>query len=155
MKIQSCIMGFGGKPSCVLSLYDETSGVLVVSKIVPHRKDRFDDCLVISNTELPAREVLYDEGKFNESISTYLEMKNCGLIDILPGASQSDPGNAFETEGVRETGRRIYRFNPDMSNAQVAVIATAWYVKQAQSVSKVLSMQSRLLDIQQGNLITI
>lgn len=155
MKIQCVISGFGGKPATVYSLYDEKSGMLVIQKEGVYRDTRFDDCLIISNTDLADREVLFDQDKFSHAIERFFELENSGALEFGKNAQRCSPTNAIEVEGVRDSGARIYRLQPQITNAQIAALATCWYIKQARTIAKVFDMQDRLLAIQQGRVLTI
>jgi hypothetical protein len=68
-----------------------------------------------------------------------------------------NPEPKIEYDGLREGGK-IYRLAPDMSNAQVAVLATCLYVEQYQNTQKTLEMADDIADLNDlfsGGILTI
>ena len=155
MKIQATISGYANKPCTVYAYFDKESGVLVVSKEVDFRADRFSDCVIISNTELPERESFFTPDRFNEGINSFFQMVSEDKIDIQDAASRCNPKNQIESDGINEMGKRVFRLANDITNGQIAVIAIAWYVSQALTIEKVLNFQDKLLELSAGSIYSI
>ncbi|NDI85083.1 hypothetical protein [Undibacterium crateris] len=155
MNIQAVISGFQGRPCTVYAYYDEESDVLVISKEAASRSDRFKDCFLISNIDLPERDAVFAPEDFNDAITHFFEMICDSKLTIKDAASRCNPTNSIEKDGVNENGKRAYRISPETSNGQVAVLSIVWHVKNARTVCKVLDMQDRFADLQLGMMMTI
>jgi hypothetical protein len=154
MKIQASIAGFGKQAATVYGLYDEESGYLVVNKIAKaYRDDRFENCLVISNQNLKTRDVLFSEEMLQEAITSFFDLQNSGRLRIEDAAQQCNPSNRIEQDEVKESGRS-YRMQ-GIDDSQIAVLAMCHYVKRAQTIDAVLSMQDALLSLSKGSILSI
>lgn len=154
-KIQAVFSGFSNKPATVFALYDAENDHLYINKEAPFRTDRFGDCLIISNVDLPERETLFELDMINDAINYFFEMTNSDRLEIQDAAVRCSPNNKIERDGINENGKFIYRIDTDISNGQVAVLAIAWHVKQAKVVSNMLDFQEKLFDLSSGEIYSI
>jgi hypothetical protein len=153
MKIQASIAGFGKTAATVYALYDEESGLLVVSKAVAYRQDRFQDSLLISNQDLPARDVHFREDMLQDAITCFFDVQNSGRLMIEDTAQQCNPSQQIEMDDVKQNGRS-YRLQ-SVSDAQIGVLAMCQYVKRARVISNSISMADALLEISKGAIYSI
>lgn len=151
MNIQAVFKGYAGEGVTVYSKW--TNGILVVSKIAPYRDDRFKDCLIIADAELPARETFFTDEHISDSIGAYMHMKACGELDIVDAAARANPEHWVQ-DADTNNGLRRFMVKPQVDNAVVAVLATCWQVKRSKAVTKSLSMMDALL-VQRGTIQTI
>lgn len=143
-KIQASISGFSNRPCTVYALYDRDNQILVINKEADYRAGRFQDCALVSNSNLEDRDALFELDFLNESISSFFEMVNEDKLTIQDGASRCVPSNKIERDGVNENGKHIYRVADEISNGQIAVLAIVWYVSQSNSIATTLDFQDRL-----------
>lgn len=155
MKIQCSIKGFYGAPATIYSMLDATTGILVVQKSAKYRADRFSDCVLVSNANLDSRDVLFTPDDFRDAIDAFFELYRAGEVKIVDSLAGANPENKIEVDGVRDNGRANYVLASEISCTQIAVLASCWHVKRAGNISAVIDMQDRLLDILQGDFITI
>lgn len=147
LKIQASIAGFNGSPATLYALYDEKQNILVISKEVPFRSDRFSDCLVVSNVDVDDRDAFFAPEDFNEAMGLFFEMTGFGSIEISDAVARCNPMNQIEKDGVRESGKAAYNLAPDITNGQVAVLSIVWHVSKAKVISRGLDFQDKLLEL--------
>jgi hypothetical protein len=151
VNIQAIFKGYAGDSVTVYSKW--TSGILVVSKIVAYREDRFKDCLVIADAEVPARESFFTDEYISDAIAAYMHMKACGELDISDAAARGNPEHWVQ-DADTNNGLRRFMVKPQVDNAVMAVLASCWQVKRSKAVSKSLSMMDALLTMR-GTIQTI
>ncbi|GAB4059212.1 hypothetical protein [Uliginosibacterium sediminicola] len=159
--IQATISGFGGEPGTVFSGYDQDSKILVVSKAVGYKKDRFRSCLVITNNKDLDNESLFGVEQFNDAIKAFYALRGGVASDSRSrrlsfdnDASRANPENAIEQDGLDANGPR-YRISPDLTNIQAAVLATCLYAVNADSISDVVEMAEMFRQFEAGAVITV
>lgn len=152
-KIQASISGYNGMASTVFSVYDTESGVLVVAKVKPFIRNRQDDCLVITNDSVITRDSLYSQEDFKESITAFNAIKNSLTPDgkssrlvIKESANMANPDIAIELDKVEESGPK-YILRPDITNAQVACLATCLMVSRSGAVNASIALAKQLADM--------
>lgn len=141
--IQAIFAGFNNKAATVYSIYDDERLVLAVSVQAEFTRDRREGCVLITNdSTLPDYDVLFVEEMFQDAIASYFFLLNGVGSDsvskrlvIADKAMRSDPAMALEADGMNETGAK-YRINPEMTSAQMAVLATAWYANMKGSLAE-------------------
>ena len=151
MNIQSVFKGYAGDGVTVYSKW--TNGILVVSKIAAYREDRFKECLIVTDCELPARESFFTDEHISDAIGAYMHMKACGELDIADAAARGNPEHWVQ-DADTNNGLRRFMVKPQVENAVVAVLATCWQVKRSKTISKSLSLMDALLT-QRGMIQTI
>jgi len=151
MKIQASITSYFGEPATVLSLWHQN--VLVVSKVVKYRKDRYMDSLIIADSELEERESFFTDEHMGDAIEAYYFMKNCGELVIEDVAAMANPENSIQPADTNN-GQNRYMVKPELSNLHVATLATCWQVKRSKGIAKNLSMFDQLLSAR-GTIATI
>jgi len=126
--IQANITGYA-KPATLFSAYDDDSGVLVFAVESSLKVERREGCLLIANAPDCSPDVLFGDSLFMESITAFftLQAGNGQGSQLLfqPNAERARP--AIESDGFTDSGPQ-YRINPDITSAQIATLATCWYV---------------------------
>ncbi|MFM0405214.1 hypothetical protein [Paraburkholderia dipogonis] len=151
MNIQAIFKGYAGDGVTVYSKW--TNGILVVNKVVAYREDRFKDCLIISDTDLAARESFFTDEHISDAIGAYMHMKACGEMDIADAAARGNPEHWVQ-DADTNNGLRRFMVKPQVENAVVAVLATCWQVKRSKAITKGLSLMDEFL-AQRGIIQTI
>lgn len=137
--IQASISGYNGKPATVYSVYDHESAILAVSVEAEFCRERkSSDIVLISNDKMTNYDSFFEEKLFLQGIESYLALAKGvaangvgARLVFADRAKRSDPMSAIEMDGMNESGSR-YRISPDVTNAQVAALASCWYAhKQA------------------------
>lgn len=147
MKIQACIGGYSGERATVYSLYRDD--ILLVAKVAAFREDRFEGSVIVSNTMLPARDAVFGEEHLKVAIDAMQMMKSAGTLHVDNMANAADPSYRVEFDSMDTAGRR-YRLHPEITNAQVAVLATIWYVSRAKVRQDTVDMAAKLADLMRG-----
>jgi hypothetical protein len=132
--IQATFSGFMNKAASIYSVYDDERLILAVSLMGEFTRERREGCVLITNdSTLEDYDVLFGEDKFQDSIGSYFSLLNGMAADaaskklvISEKAMRSDPQIALEADGMNESGPK-YRISPDITSAQIAVLATCWY----------------------------
>jgi len=153
MQIQCSIMGFSVKPTSVYSVYNEDTGILVVSAEKGWRTSRFKDCALISDASLDERDFVFSQGKVSDAINAYYDMLSLGSLSILDSASRCNPESGIEYDGLKEGGK-VFRLSPSINNSQVAVIASCLFVKTNRVVDEVFDMIDDLSCLMDGGIVT-
>lgn len=151
MNIQAIFKGYAGDGVTVYSRW--TNGILVVSKIVAYREDRFKDCLIIADADVPARESFFADEHIDDAVAAFMHMDACGELDISDAAARGNPVNSVQAADTT-TGQRRFVVKPQVDNAVMAVLASCWQVKRSKTISKSLSMMDALR-MQRGTIHTI
>lgn len=133
IKIQSTISGYSGKPCSLFSGYDMDTRILSVHAEKPFVRDRFSDCVVISNQLDIERDLTFSEEHFNEAIRCFFEMRQGVSIDgvserliFSDSVARARPEQSVEKGDMDANGQK-YRINEAISCLQVAALATCWY----------------------------
>jgi hypothetical protein len=155
MKIQASISGYGMAPATVYSFYEAESDILLVSKEAAYRADRFSDAILIGGVALAERDCLFTDLDFMDAIEEFFIRSNGKTLMIDDKAARCDPRQKLEPDGMSDFGKRLYRVSPDITCGQVAVLATALYVKTALGIGSAMEMQDWFLDAGQGGFVTI
>lgn len=162
--IQATIVGYSGKPCTLFSAYDEDAEVLTIVLSNEHRRDRREGCIVITNDLNIARDSLFQEDEFSAAIAAYFSLKDGAAQDgqssrlvFSDKAAMTNPSSSIEKDGMDANGPK-YRLQ-DITNAQVAVLATCWYAaSKANTINTMLDFADKLLDLDilsRGGIITI
>lgn len=160
LSIQANISGYMGKPITVLAGYDEESGVLVISRVVPAIA-RFKDSMLISSDNKSDRDSLFGDEQLKSAIGGYFHLKGevtsdgaSACLRFSDSAAISDPVAVIENDGIDVNGPK-YRIAPDASNAHIAALAICGYVSRYSSMSDTVDMADDLLSILSGAAVTI
>ena len=132
-KIQTTIVGYDGKAITLFSAYDSESMILIVSAVVPYRRERVKDCLVITNDPKIDRDSLFTESDLKPAITAFFNLKGGVSLDgkssrlvFSDKAAMCSPVSAIEKDGIDEGGVK-YRINEGVTCSQIAVLATSNY----------------------------
>lgn len=160
ISIQANISGYMGKPITVLAGYDEESGVLIISRVVP-TIPRFKSSLLICNNPKGDRDSLFGDDQLKDAITGYLHLKgevaSDGISSCLRfsgSAAVADPVTAIENDGLDVSGPK-YRIAPDASNAHVASLAICGYVTRYTGINDAVNMADDLFKLLSGSVVTI
>ena len=165
-KIQTTIIGFDGSAATLFSAYDSDKQILAVSTILPYRRDRFSDSLIITNDKKLERDTLFTESDLKSAIDAFFIMSGGVALDgkssrIVFGdkAARAMPSNAIEKNGMDESGVK-YNINERVTCPQIATLATAWYCHNKADVNNsVLSFMDGLNEkmerLEIGGILTI
>jgi hypothetical protein len=163
--IQATIVGYSGKACTLFSVYEPDSQILTIAVESAFRRDRRDDCMVITNNPDIERDGLFTEDDLSDAIGAFFQMQGGVAIDgnstrlqFLDKAQRANPGSKIEKDGIDASGQK-YRIAEDIACAQVAALATCWYANsRAGAVQNVLSMADSLNDLERilkGGILTI
>lgn len=161
--IQATIISFLNKPSTVFAVYDSQSKVLVISVETRYRRERRDNCIVITNDSTIDRDILFDEEKMGQSVEAFYALKGGIALDSVSPrlvfaekAMRANPMDSVEKDGIDHRGQN-YRFSPDITNTKVAALAACWYAYyKANLVGEAAIMRKKLAEsLRQGHIISI
>ncbi|MCK9394215.1 MAG: hypothetical protein M0Q44_01325 [Methylobacter sp.] len=149
--IQATIVGYSGKPCTLFSAYAEDAQVLTIVTSTAHRRDRRDGCMVITNDLNIERDGLFSEDDFSAAIAAFFSLKDGAALDgkssrliFSDKVAAANPSSSIEKDGMDTHGPK-YRLQ-EITNAQVAVLATCWYAaSKATTVETMLDMADKLL----------
>lgn len=152
--IQATIIGYTGRACTILSAYDESDNTLVIAKHLGYGTKRFKESIIITNDPKIERDTLFCEESLQEAIESYFFMSNGVAGDgrsqrlaFGDKAAQANPAQCIEKEGMNASGQR-YRIAPEITNAQIATLATCWYANATLSTAmSCLDMFDSLLAI--------
>lgn len=161
--IQATIISFLNKPSTVFGVYDTKGKVLVISIETSYRRERRDNCIVITNDNTIDRDILFDEEKMGQSVEAFYALKGGIATDSASSrlvfaekAMRANPTDSVEKDGIDNHGQK-YRFSPDITNPKVATLAACWYAYyKANLAGEATIMRQKLAEsLRQGYIITI
>lgn len=144
------IAGYADRPASVFAAYDPNSDVLAIARLAKeYEGGPRDGFLKITNQQRDdAYDAIYTEEETRDSILAFFDMENLGLLTLKGDALRINPANKIERDGMDESGLK-FRFAPDISNAQVAVLAAALYGDRQRKIAQTASFaeQMRILTI--------
>ena len=131
------IAGYGGAPVSMFCAYDPETDILAVARESEYEDGPRDGFLKITNQDRDgAYDALFSEELTKGAIGSFFELDALKLLNISSKVQRCSPLNKIERDGMDEGGMK-YRIAPDISNAQVAVLAAAWYVNAQRGVTAV------------------
>lgn len=131
------IAGYGGTAVSVFCAYDTESDMLAVSREADYEPTARDGFLKITNQDRDAAyDALFTEELTRNAIGAFFELDALKLLAISPKVQRCNPSNKIERDGMDESGMK-YRISPDVTNAQVAVLAASWYANTQRGVSAI------------------
>lgn len=153
--IQATVSGYGGKPVSLFSAYDPDAEVLAISVEADYRRERRENCVVLTNDLTIPRDGLFTDENMQEGINAFFSLKTGIASDgksprltFGERAGRSDPASVIEKDGVDMSGFR-YRISEAVTCSQVAAVITCWYAyKRAGTVQSMFSMVDSLNNIQ-------
>lgn len=158
LKIQTSISGYKDKPCTLFSAYDDESRILIISvQANEYWNKRKDDCLVISNDREMPKDRSFSEKEFRDAIHAYCALQN-GLAEdgksnrlvIGERATRANPESAIQADGMDERGTK-FRVHEDITNAQVAALATCLCAYRASSIEDSVRMTEDIFDVLNGH----
>ncbi len=156
-RIQANITGFKGEPVSLFSVYDTVNGILSVAKITRYSSEKKDQCLLVTNdVKEPYRDMYFDMKDFRSSIEAFHILSNgiaCDKVtrrlQIDSSANASNPSAVIDLDAIEASGLK-YRIDPELSNAQVACLATCFYAVQVNAISESVSFSQELERVQKN-----
>lgn len=142
--IQATFVGYQGDPCTLFSVYD-SSERLAVGAIKNYQKARRDKCVVITNDVTIERDLFFTEEMLMEAIQSYFTLRNGIATDggnrlvIGQTNNRASPEGAVQTLELSTSGRK-YQVNPEITNAQVALLATCYYATSATAIVETIEM---------------
>lgn len=152
--IQATFIGYSGEPATVLSVYDAAER-LAVGSIKNYEKERRPGCVVITNDTTLERDLFFTEEMLLEAIQAYFTLRNGIAADkgnrlvIGPANNRASPEGAVQPLEVTPAGRK-YQVNPDISNAQMALIATCYFAVNAVAIAKTVEDADEITKMVKG-----
>ena len=163
VKIQSTFIGYSGAPCTLFSLYEDESGVLVISVQADYKTERRDDCVIITNDSRIDRDVLFNDDSIGKAIDSYYLLKAGMSFDGSSSrltfsdsgrASMANPESSIEKDGIDMNGPR-YRISEGVTCGQMAALATCMYVMNFDTIEQSVKMADDLLKIMNGEVYSI
>ena len=142
--IQATFVGYQGEPCTVFSVYDSTER-LAVGAIKNYQKARREGCVVITNDTTLERDLFFTDEMLAEAISGYFTLRNGIAKDggnrlvIGQTNNRASPEGAVQALEVSTNGRK-YQINPEISNAQMALLATCYYALSATAIVETIEL---------------
>ncbi len=154
--IQATIVAYSGKPCTLFSVYDNDTKVLAITVEADYRRERRNDCMIITNDPEIERDGLYTEAELKDSISAFFAMQAGVAIDgksnrlvFSDKAARANPAQSIEKDGMDASGQR-YRISESITCAQIAALATCWYANtRFGTIEKVLEMADSITALEQ------
>ena len=126
--IQCNIEGYNGTPCSLFSAYDSETGALQVAVEAALLEEPRKGCVLVSNRKEAERDCHFTAEQLSEAIDAYFSLAPASgqfaKIEFADRAARAVP--SVENDGYTSSGPK-YRVSPDITNAQVATLATAWY----------------------------
>jgi hypothetical protein len=161
--IQATIISFLNKPSTVFAIYDALTKILVISVEASYRRNRHENCIVITNDTSIDRDILFDTEKMSQAVPAFYALKGGIATDSVSSrlvfsekAMRANPNDSVEKDGLDQNGQN-YRLSPDITNAKVAALAACWYAysKASLPIEAEIMRQNISESLRQGYIITI
>lgn len=130
--IQCAILGYGKERCTVLGGYDPDSGILNISKISGYTKERFGECVIVSNDlKMDHRDHTFTEKDFPRAVSAFFELldgvSSDGQTGRLIFSKPAERARPTLEKGVIDQQGQNYRIPENITNAQMAVLCMAWH----------------------------
>lgn len=140
--IQVSITGFQGRPTTLFSSYEIGSKILFIAREEKLRKERFKDCMVVTNDPSIPYDKLVSLEDLKEAIEAYnnfrqtysLDGKNARL-QIGEKAQTSSPAPSVQVEGYDSNGPK-YGVSESISCSQVAALMTCLAASKIESIEQ-------------------
>lgn len=159
VKLQVYIGGMakqGGGAEMLLGVLDVSLGVLLIDRAAtspagePEQR-RKDHVLCSNNPACDDRDALFRESDMRQAVDDYMRFSGRGLLALDGKVERHNPATKIEPDGLDERGRK-YRFAPDISDGQVAVIAMCWLAARQQTI---VGAQSHFDDLIDTDVVTV
>lgn len=142
--IQATFIGYTGEPCTVFSVYDGAER-LAVGAVKNYRKTRREGCVIISNDATIERDLFFTEDMLMDAVQAYFTLRNGvardGMNRLVIGSAnnRASPEGAVQPLELTTAGRK-YQIAPEITNAQMALIATCYYAVNATAIAETVSM---------------
>lgn len=128
------VAGYSGRPASVFAALDDSTGILAIAREADIDDTERPGFLRITNQQgAQWSDALFSEDMLREAVAAFFELESLGMLIIKPAAQRCDPKSKLERDGIDAAGTK-YRFAPDISCGQVAVLAAAWYAQRQRGV---------------------
>lgn len=159
--IQCSIGGFSGAPVTLFAAHDNDTGIVTVASVNALRRERYKDCVVITNIVGIESDERFDESRLRDAIDAWNALRHDRLADgsarllYSEQARRANPATVIEADGMSERGRQ-YRLAESAGNETVATLVACLWAYRADTRANVLdvadSMANRLL---RGEAVTV
>lgn len=138
VRLQCSIGGFAPAGAAVdaitvLGEMDLPTGVLLIDIARTVQRGRpevrvADSVVCTNNPASEDRDVLFTGEDIRAAIEDYFDFNGRGLLVLEGSTERLNPSAKIEPDGIDERGRK-YRFAPDITNGQIAIIALCWLAR--------------------------
>ena len=162
-QIQTNIIGFEGRPCTLYSSYNTEKRILTIVASMPYQPKGREGCVLVSNDQSVHRDSTFSDKDMREAISAFFAIRDGYAADghstrlnFVGRAKKIQPDGFIEIEGTDEKGK-IFNVKPDITNEDVALLATCRYAVTGDGMSKTVDAFGVINDIlyEHGCLITI
>jgi hypothetical protein len=154
MLIQSDIRGYFGNPSSVIAAHDPDAGIVIIVRSLNLLDKRLTDtariCNIVGQDDV---DMVFSEDDLEAGISAFYDLYNAKLLDISK-LEAVNPQGSIQLDGIKDSGR-IYRIDPAISNAKVAVLAIALWVQKQRTITETLSFCDDLSSLMAGRFMRV
>ncbi|SEN69711.1 hypothetical protein [Nitrosomonas marina] len=161
IKIQSTFSGYNGGACTLFSLLDTDTNVLAISVQAEYRKERREDCVVITNELDIDRDKLFTDDDIKDAISAFYALQQGVASDgkdtrltFSDRAARANPASSIEKDGIDVNGPR-YRISENVTCGQMAALATCLHAIKAGKIEQTLEMASELTRLMSGEIVSI
>ena len=149
--IQANIAGYQGKPCSLFSSYESDTQILSVVADSDYKKQRREECVLISNDKNGDYDGLFSEAYFASAINDFFALLNgvafdgrSSRITFHEKIARANPKSAIEKDGYTENGQK-FRISEGITNLQIAVLATCFYANsRSEAIENTLTMFDQL-----------
>lgn len=135
VKLRVNCSGYQGQPCSVFAAYDLDHDVLVIVKEEAYDTSERPGFVRMTNRDKdPFHDLVFSEDCIEPAVLAFFDMHGMGLIRFGDGGERMNPNNKIERDGLTLTGQK-YRFNPDITNSQVATLFASWGARQQAGAS--------------------
>lgn len=144
LKILCTIGGYGsnGADAVTIAAHRTPDGTLAIVKQTEKCiLERQEGMALVTNLKLPAYDSLFKEEHLSDAIRSYREMVGQDRLTFSERAMRYKP--RIETDGIDEKGQQ-YRLDPNIDNAQMAILAIVHFVDRQFAITSSASMADRV-----------
>lgn len=142
------IAGFQGEPATIFGAYDPATDMLAITKMGKSYDGKaLEGFLKITNqTRDVAHDAMFTEEEMPEAIRAFFNLESLKLVALKGDATRCNPAHKVERDGMDEGGLK-FRFHPDISNQQVAVLAACLYADRQRAMERMTDFAEAMASI--------
>lgn len=146
VKLRVNVAGHAGDAVSLFCAFDPANEVLIVAVANPYEAGQREGFLRVTTQEQDeCFDAVFLEEDMRDAINAFFGLDALQLISLSEKARQHDPKHRIERDGIDEHGTK-FRINPDITNAQVAVLIASFYAKRQRNVARTSNLMKILLD---------